>query len=333
MRFPVLILLLLSMAPVFSLSQEESAPAKAGPEAAGPKAIRATPEAAARWSSDYRAAVDQARAEGKLLLLLFTGTGWIEIADAFAGRIADTPVFVDAVTDDFVLVKLDYPQDNRLPKESAVMLQLLRDAYRVRGYPTVVITDPDGRPYALNGFQPVAAEEYTAQILAMAELAREKEALRTEAGTLEGIARAEKLVESIPDLPGGLAARYFGGEMAEVVRLDPDGLLDESGHFRRLLADVAYANEMQNLAKNVEWGKMLTLTDQYIAEFELEGLALQKALLNKAGVLRQQGDLAGLAGTLLSIVEIDPENRYGRDAQTQLDQLRAEKLEEELVPE
>ncbi len=57
---------------------------------------------------------------------------------------------------------------------------MLREAYRVRGFPTVLLTDATGRPFGVNGYQPVTAKDYADQILGI-DAARD-----------EGIAIAEK---------------------------------------------------------------------------------------------------------------------------------------------
>ncbi|MCG8599235.1 MAG: thioredoxin family protein [Verrucomicrobiales bacterium] len=282
------------------------------------------------WTENYKAAVLQAKEEGKSLLLLFTGTDWIEICQEFDREIASAPEFYEPVSEKFVLVQLEYPKDNRLPKEKAVQNQLLRDAYRIRGFPSVILTHPDGRPFGLNGYQAVDPATYASQILEIEKVGQDKAAARKEASTLEGMPRAKKLVEAIPSLPGNLAARYYMAEMAEVIGIDEKEELEATGAFRRLIADVQYSAEMQKLAKNVEWSRMLELTDKYIADNELKGPALQKAMLNKAGVYSQMKNSASEVETLLEIVKMDEESPYGQEARKQLDRLRADKLEEQL---
>ena len=156
-------------------------------------------------------------------------------------------------------------------------------------------------------------------------------AARQEAKDLEGLARAKKLVEGIPSLPGNLAARYFMGEMAEVIGIDEKQEIEQTAAFRRLIADVQYSAEMQKLAKNVEWSKMLKLTDKYINDYKLEGMALQKAMLNMAGVYSSMNNHASEIETLLAIVKLDENSPYGQEAQKQLNRLRADKLEQQLA--
>ena len=291
----------------------------------------AVPTESSAWTTDYKTAVLQAKKENKNLLLLFTGKEWIEICKEFDREIASAADFTKPVSERFLLVELNYPKDNRLPEDKAVQNQLLRDAYRIRGFPTVVLTQPDGRPFGINGYQPIEPGEYAKQILEIEKVGMAKAAARQEAKDLEGLARAKKLVEGIPSLPGNLSARYYMGEMAEVIGIDEKQEIEQTTAFRRLIADVQYSAEMQKLAKNVEWSKMLELTDKYIKDHKLEGMVLQKAMLNKAGVYSSMNNRASEIETLLAIVKLDENSPYGQEAQKQLDRLRADKLEQQLA--
>lgn len=280
------------------------------------------------WTEDYKVAVEVARAQDKSILLLFTGD-WIPLCQKFEESILKTETFTEEVSEHFVLVKLNYPEDNTLPAEIAAQNQLLKDAYRVRGFPAIVLTDDEGRPFGLNGFQPITPEAYVEQILSMNEQGKEKEVARAEAGNLEGIAKAEKLIEGIPDLPGSMAARYYENEMKEVVAADPEDSLGKTEFFQTLLNDASYSKSMHLLAKESKWDQMIELTDSYISEGSLSGGALQKALLNKSSVQERVGALRGRVESLLQVVDIDADSPHGQEAQRQLDELRAEKLREE----
>lgn len=284
------------------------------------------------WTDDYAIAVSEAKRLDKSLLLLFTGD-WIPLCQQFDTAILSTDVFLEEVSEHFVLVRLNYPEDNQLPEKEAAQNQLLKDAYRIRGFPAVVLTDAGGRPFGLNGFQPVTPEIYVEQILDMYRYGKEKEALRKSAQDLEGIEKAKALVEGIPELPGNMAARYYGSEMKEIIAADPGDSLGKAAEFATLLDDVTYSQAMQMLAKDSEWDKMIELTDSYIQERKLEGGMLQKALLNKSSVQDRMGSLRGRIESLLRVVDLDAKSGYGQEAQRQLDELRAEKLREEKLTE
>lgn len=284
------------------------------------------------WHETYAAGAAEAAETGKDLLVVFTGTDWIEICGIFDREILSQPEFVDAVTGKFALVKLEYPENNKLPREEAKRKQFLRDAYQVRGFPTVVLTDKNGRPFGFNGYQPVTPAEYAELTLEMEAVHREGLDMLEEAKTLAGPEKANAIAEALPTLPGGLAARFYRKELEEIVTADPEATLESTADFKKMMADLDYGIEMQRLERDVQWAKMIELTEAFIKDNKLEGAALQKALLIKSGVQQNQANMAGRIQTLLDLIKIDPKTNFARDAQAQLDALRAEKLQQELAP-
>lgn len=277
------------------------------------------------WHRDYASGMAQAKAEGKELLLVFTGTDWIGICGKFYDEILGDPAFIEEVSAKFALVKLEYPKDNLLPRGEMAEKTLLREAYRVRGFPTVVLTDAAGRPFGINGYQPVTAKEYAGQILGI-EAAREQGiALAERAAALSGIERARELAKSLPDLPDPLLARFFGTELREILGLDAGDELKARERFQRILAEEAYEREIQKLARESKWGEIVALTDRHIAERKLEGAALQGALLNRAGFERRAGRPADAEATLRRVVAIDPRSGIGEEAARLLETAEAAK--------
>jgi thioredoxin-related protein len=273
------------------------------------------------WHRDYPSALQEAKAESKDLMIVFTGTDWIEICGKFYDDILSQPSFMEAMSSRFVLLKLEYPRDGKLPKEEAAQKSFLRAAYQAKGFPTVVLTDVEARPFGVNGFQPLPPAEYAAQILSMEEAHEARRALAEEAGSLAGLEKAKKLVESIPELPGILTARFYRKEMAEILEADPGDTLKLKEKYLRLIADADYSARLQVLTSEGKWKEMIQLTDQYIAEGKLEGEVLQRALMNKAAVQRQLEDAPGFVATLQEVIQISAETETGSAAKDQLDRL------------
>ena len=201
-----------------------------------------------------------------------------------------------------------------LPREEAAQKAVLRDAYRVRGFPTVVLTDAAGRPFGLNGYQPLGPREYGDQILGIDAVHEENLAAVKGADALAGEEKARALARAIPDLPGALVARFYRPEMEAVLAADPEDALKLAGPFRKLLAEADYSREIQQLARQSKWSEMIAATDRHIEDQGLEGEALQGALLNRAGFEKRAGQGETATGTLRRIVGIDAESPPGKEA-------------------
>jgi len=266
------------------------------------------------WHRDYASAMNEARTENKKLLIVFTGTDWIEICAKFYDEILGDPAFIETVSEKFALLKLEYPKDNALPREEAAQKAVLREAYRVRGFPTVVLTDAAGRPFGLNGYQPLTPKEYGEQILAINAVHEEGLEVAKKATELSGEEKAKGLSRAIPDLPGALVARFYRPDIEAVLAADSEDSLKLAGPFRKLLAEADYSKEIQKLARESKWTEMIAATDRHIASQKLDGEALQGALLNRAGFERRSGKEEAATVTLRQIVAIDAKSAPGEEA-------------------
>jgi len=285
------------------------------------------------WFSDYDKAAATAAKEGKDLLLVFTGTDWIQICKVFYQNVLSSPDFSGPVAHKFVLVKLEYEKrPGGTDPKTATRNRMLQSIYRVRGFPTVLLTDAKGRLYGINGYQPVAAKDYAGVIMAMYREKQKNFDLMATARSLSGLEKAKTLSKGIPRLPGNLSARFYRPEMEAAIAADPDNASGAISTYRKLVADVQYADEMAQLRQNVEWSKMLKLSDKYISDQKLVGQTMQRVLMNKVAIYGHLKNNEGAVKTLLKIVKVDPESKLGKNAQNVLDKYRVEKLQEELAP-
>ncbi|MCB1062204.1 MAG: thioredoxin family protein [Verrucomicrobiae bacterium] len=289
-----------------------------------------TPHAA--WFVDYQAARQKAIAEGKHLLLLFTGSDWIPLCSIFDRDVLNQPDFVDSISETFVPVRFDFPKSRQLSPSVTAQNQLFMRAYRITAFPTVFLTDTDGRPYGINGYQAMTPANYAKIITAMRQMATLRDQYFEKAAAADGVEKAKLLVKGVPNLPGNLSARYYRQQLETIIANDPKDETGKVAKCKRLIADVDYSDQMQKLEQEIEWSKMLDLTDAYIRENGLQGQERQQALFNKVGVLQKQGNLPEVVRGLLEIAAIDEKSPLGQRAQGALAKLRAQKLEEELSP-
>jgi len=279
------------------------------------------------WMINYRAAREKASTEKKDLLLLFTGSDWIDICEKFDAEVCNNEAFFTPASEQFVPVRFDFPKEKKQPDALKAQNQVVMSNYRVQGFPTVMLTDAIGRPYAVNGYQAVSAAEYATVLKAMTAVRLRRDEKFEAAKTAQGLERAELLADGIPPLPGNLAAWFYRPQLEELISNDLQNKTGKAVHYQRLINDVDYSRTMAQLSRNVEWSKMLSLTDDYIRGNQLKGEELQHAMMNKIGVLRNQGKMRQMAQTLLEIVAIDPKSTTGVKAQGVLDQLRVNNLQ------
>lgn len=99
--------------------------------------------------TDLAAAKALAAKERKQLVIEFSGRTWCPPCKALLAEVLPTPEFA-AFARDRVVVHLDYPKrSERTPEKIAAdpalaKLIALKDAYKIEGFPTVLLLAPDG---------------------------------------------------------------------------------------------------------------------------------------------------------------------------------------------
>jgi len=113
-----------------------------------PSAVELTVEKRASelpWATDLPKALEQAKAENKIVLLDFTGSDWCVWCMKFDNDVLSQPEFASYAKTNLVLVLVDFP--NAKPQSDAVKKadKDLQDKFKVDGFPTYVALTPDGK--------------------------------------------------------------------------------------------------------------------------------------------------------------------------------------------
>lgn len=124
---------------------------------AGALAARA---ADVNFSSDLEAAKARATKEGKQLVIEFSGRTWCPPCKALLAEVLPSEEFAKFAADR-VVVHLDYPRKSeRTPEKIAASPELQKlkgyaDAYKIEGFPTVVLLDASGNEIGrVLGYEP-----------------------------------------------------------------------------------------------------------------------------------------------------------------------------------
>ena len=174
------------------------------------------------WMEDMAAAKAKAKAEGKDLLIDFTGSDWCGWCIKLREEVFDHESFVTAAQKDFILVELDYPQDK--PQDESIKTQnaALQDQYKIQGFPTILLTDHEGVVYGRTGYQAGGPEAYLKHISELKSSQEERATALAAAMQLEGMEKVAKLGEILNSL---MEAGIEAGQdkiVAEIKALDPD---------------------------------------------------------------------------------------------------------------
>lgn len=119
--------------------------------------------------TDFEAAQAKAKAENKPMLLDFTGSDWCGWCIKLKDEVFSQEAFQDYADASLVLVELDFPR--KKPQSDAVKAQneALAKKYQIRGFPTIVMLNPEGELLAKTGYRQGGAEAYVEHLKEIVE--------------------------------------------------------------------------------------------------------------------------------------------------------------------
>jgi thioredoxin-related protein len=265
------------------------------------------------WTQDFAAAKELAAKDKKDLLMDFTGSDWCGWCIKLDKEVFSQDAFKNVVPNDFVLVTIDFPQDeSKITPEIKAQNEKLQNEYGIQGFPTIILADAKGRPYAQVGYEEGGAEKYVANLatLRKARVARDEAFAKAESA--EGMEKAKLLAEGLAKIDPELQNTFYKEEVAAIVAADKDDTLgygkkaklaEQSKEFEAKVEEVK-PQVMEALGKK-DYAAAAKIVDDMIATAGYEGEMKQRALAMKIGFHAVQGDHDGAIKLVNDIIALD----------------------------
>ncbi|MGB2265482.1 MAG: thioredoxin family protein [Akkermansiaceae bacterium] len=267
------------------------------------------------WMTDFEAAKKKAANENKALLVDFTGSDWCGWCIKLNDEVFKHEAFKEGVEDKFILVELDFPRDkSKISDELQTQNKTLAEKYSIQGYPTILLMDSLGRPFAKTGYQAGGPEKYLAHLDSLLANKTRYDGSIAAAQKFEGQEKAKMLITALMMLPDDQLGHY-GDIMAQISELDPD---DEQGFVAEQLRKAALKTlqaEVMSAMRSQQSEVIPAKVDQFIADYKVTGEEKQNLLGMKMNplIIAQQFDEALML--LDEIIGIAPESRVGKFAE------------------
>lgn len=100
------------------------------------------------WLTNLEEAQAQAKKEGKVILLNFSGSDWCNNCKRLHKSLFESEEFKTYASENLILLNLDFPakKKNRLPKEQSEYNDKLAEKYNKKGvFPQVFVLDSEGK--------------------------------------------------------------------------------------------------------------------------------------------------------------------------------------------
>ena len=248
------------------------------------------------WLVDYEKAKAQAAKEGKDILIDFTGSDWCGWCIRLKKEVFSQDEFKAEVHKNFVLLELDYPRNVPQTPEIKAQNAELKNRFGIRGYPTIMLVDAQGRPYAKTGYQKGGPENYLKHLAKLSEqkAARDK-ALAVKGKGIERAKQLDAALKSIQAKLGGDSAKSlvlgtYDDVVSEIIKLDAKnkaGLKASYVGFQRAAEVAAGLQQLRTDNPDAKPEVMAGKIGDFIKAEKLTGESLQQALFMQSGILFQ----------------------------------------------
>ena len=264
------------------------------------------PAQGAEWLVDLEAAKDKARAEGKLVLVDFTGSDWCGWCIYLRSNILDTAAFQKYAADKFVLMEVDVPKNvNKIGAELHARNREITKRYGVSTFPTMLVLSPEGD--VMGGF--VGGRDAMEYVVEPLDKALDNYTKTTAARKLQGEARARALMEVYNAQPDTLK-QNFRTMRDEIAEFDPNN----STGIHTLIAETNRLEKLEQIAQSPDANYRPVLkqfdaayaeaTDEFKAKIQRLRLTYLERLQNQLVMnIKTTDDVAELKNLMLIIAD------------------------------
>lgn len=288
------------------------------------------------WTSNFDEASKQAAGEKKDLLIDFTGSDWCGWCIKLNEEVFQHDAFKDGVKDKFVLVEIDFPRDKEkagITDEIAAQNEKLQEKYGVQGFPTIMLTDAAGKPFAQTGYQAGGPEKYVAHLDELRAKKTARDEAFAKAEKAEGVDKAKALVSALQamGLSDSSVSGFYGDVVEQIKAADPK---DETGFVKEIQDKEKYAAFEQELGQLMQGGDSegaIALVEKTAKESGLTGDLQQKVLGIKGIILLREGKTEEAVAAIDAALEVAPDGEVAPQLKSMKEQAlkAAEEKEEE----
>lgn len=242
------------------------------------------------WTSDFAAAKKQAADSKKDLLVDFTGSDWCSWCIKLDKEVFSQDAFKTGVKDKFVLVEVDFPKDPTILKAQTLKQnEELGKKYDIKGYPTILLCDADGRPFAATGYREGGADAYVKQLTELREKKKVRDDSFAAAEKATGVEKAKALEAALKsmELENTLITNFYGDVVEQIKAADPE---DETGFAKAEATQTRltkFNQDLNGFAQKGDFEGALKLVDDSIKDGSFPKDKVQKMMVTRAMIFAQ----------------------------------------------
>jgi len=244
------------------------------------------------WLTDIDAAKKYAGESKKDLLIDFTGSDWCGWCIKLNDEVFKHDAFKNGVKDSFVLVEIDFPRaKEKLPEDARKRNTELAEKYAVQGYPTILLCDAEGKPYAATGYQEGGPEKYVSHLNELRKNKTMRDEAFAKAEKAKGVEKAKALVAALNAmrLDEKVVANFYGDIAKQILAADPK---DETGFAKK--ADSGrrleeFQKSLQGFGTKRDHEGALALVDKTLKEGGFDEESTLQLMMTRSAIYASTG--------------------------------------------
>jgi protein disulfide-isomerase len=123
------------------------------------------------WLTDFKEAKLISQKRHLPILLNFTGSDWCPYCKKLENEVFSQPKFAAYVKENFVLLKIDFPQSHPIDSDILDKRKKLAEKYKIKEFPAVVFLSKDGDFILKSGYREGGVDSYIAFLKIVKKLA------------------------------------------------------------------------------------------------------------------------------------------------------------------
>jgi len=247
----------------------------------------------------------------------FSGSDWCGWCIKLDKEVFGQDAFAAEAPKSFVLLKLDFPRKKELSAEVKKQNAEWQARFRITGYPTIVLADGTGKPYARTGYKAGGAEKYMEHLATLRKVRVERDAALAKAKGAEGVEKAKLLDAALSGIDAALVLGNYGDVMDEIVKLDAEnkaGLKNKYGALAVLPA-------IEAASRTKDFDGAIKLADEALKTYGDTGSAAQDILFAKSLCLYRKNDKPQAKSALEAALKAAPDGPKAEQIKAILDRL------------
>lgn len=273
----------------------------------------------------FEDAKTKATSDEKDIFMEFTGSDWCPPCKALYKNVLSTEEFLTQAPENFVLLMIDNPRDkSKQTQEVQDQTQKLVAEYKISGFPTIILADAKGRPYArMVGYSNTGSADYLKQMNEKVAIRKNRDAMFAKAAAADGAEKAKFLGEAIKDIDPELAVQTYRPEIDQIIELDADNATGMKEMFVGLIKASEIRSQLTAIRQSMrgpgDIDGVLAKIDDLIDSSQPEAELHQEVLFMKAQLLFGK-DKAKSKETLLAAEKLAPESEMASQIKSILGQ-------------